>query len=144
MTAEASFISLAAVIVIFGLIWVSPTVSVVPVEFDENVQRNVKRYRKALPDGGWKLLDAPADIYMVCSILLEPSMISFQSCDSCVSFLTISCKPWVVFSMFDGLTTGSSRWALIAQHKALFNKSVNSGSPCLLSYASLVFRFSGH
>jgi hypothetical protein len=49
MTAEASFISLAAVIVIFGLIW-----------------RNVKRYRKALPDGGWKLLDAPADIYMLC------------------------------------------------------------------------------
>ncbi|KAF8274447.1 hypothetical protein EI94DRAFT_1713445 [Lactarius quietus] len=48
MTAEASFISLAAVTVIFVLIG-----------------RNVLRYRKALPHGGWKLLRVPADIYML-------------------------------------------------------------------------------
>ena len=36
LTAEASFISLAAVIVVFALIWVSPTFSVVPADFDKN------------------------------------------------------------------------------------------------------------
>ncbi|KAF8274448.1 hypothetical protein EI94DRAFT_1713448 [Lactarius quietus] len=48
MTAEASFISLAAVIVVFVLIG-----------------RNVLRYRRALPNGNWKLLRLPADIYML-------------------------------------------------------------------------------
>ncbi|KAN0129789.1 hypothetical protein V8E53_012454 [Lactarius tabidus] len=48
LTAEASFISLAAVIVVFILIW-----------------RNVLRYRRALPNGGWKLLRVPADVYML-------------------------------------------------------------------------------
>ena len=36
LTAEASFISLAAVVVVFVLIGVCSTVSAVPVEFDEN------------------------------------------------------------------------------------------------------------
>lgn len=36
LTAEASFLSFAAVIVIFVLIGVCPTVSAVPVDFDEN------------------------------------------------------------------------------------------------------------
>ena len=36
LTAEASFLSLAAVIIIFVLIGVCPTVSAIPVEFDEN------------------------------------------------------------------------------------------------------------
>ncbi|KAI9463568.1 hypothetical protein BJY52DRAFT_1184588 [Lactarius psammicola] len=48
LTAEASFLSLAAVIVILVLIG-----------------RNVLRYRRALPNGRWKLLRVPADIYML-------------------------------------------------------------------------------
>ncbi|KAI9463566.1 hypothetical protein BJY52DRAFT_1184586 [Lactarius psammicola] len=49
LTAEASFLSLAAVIIVLILIG-----------------RNVLRYRKALPNGSWKLLRVPADIYMLC------------------------------------------------------------------------------
>ncbi|KAN0131080.1 hypothetical protein V8E53_011081 [Lactarius tabidus] len=45
---EASFLSLIAVIFIFVLIG-----------------RNVRHYRRALPNGGWKLLQRPADIYML-------------------------------------------------------------------------------
>ncbi|KAI9442154.1 hypothetical protein H4582DRAFT_2072711 [Lactarius indigo] len=48
LTAEASFLSLAAVIVVLVLI-----------------VRNVLRYRRALPNGGWKLLQVPADVYML-------------------------------------------------------------------------------
>jgi hypothetical protein len=48
VTAEASFLSLFAVMFIFVLIG-----------------RNVLRYRKALPNGRWKLLQRPADIYML-------------------------------------------------------------------------------
>ncbi|KAI9453542.1 hypothetical protein BJY52DRAFT_1088953, partial [Lactarius psammicola] len=48
LTAEASFISLAAVIVVLFLIG-----------------RNVLRYRRALPNGGWKLLRVPADVFML-------------------------------------------------------------------------------
>ena len=36
------------------------------------VQRNVLRYRKALPNGDWKLLRGSADIYMVCSMISQP------------------------------------------------------------------------
>ncbi|KAH9048332.1 hypothetical protein EDB84DRAFT_263787 [Lactarius hengduanensis] len=48
LTAGASLLSLAAVVVIFVLIG-----------------RNMLRYRKALPNGGWKLLQVPADIYLL-------------------------------------------------------------------------------
>ncbi|KAI9435760.1 hypothetical protein H4582DRAFT_1780533, partial [Lactarius indigo] len=48
LTAEASFLSLAAVIIVLVLI-----------------VRNVLHYRRALPNGGWKLLRVPADIYML-------------------------------------------------------------------------------
>jgi len=54
LIAEASFISLAALIVIFVLIW-----------------RNVRRYRRALPNGGWKLFRVPADIYMLSLFLYD-------------------------------------------------------------------------
>ncbi|KAF8274486.1 hypothetical protein EI94DRAFT_1696019 [Lactarius quietus] len=47
LTAEASFISLTAVIVVFILIG-----------------RNVLRYRRVLPNGDWTLFQEPADIYM--------------------------------------------------------------------------------
>jgi hypothetical protein len=40
------------------------------------VQRNVLRYRRALPNGGWRLLRGPADIYMVRSSFTA-SRISF-------------------------------------------------------------------
>ncbi|KAH9170441.1 hypothetical protein EDB89DRAFT_2071956 [Lactarius sanguifluus] len=48
LTAEAAFLSLGAVIVIFILI-----------------ARNLHRYRKTLPNGDWKLLRTPTDIYML-------------------------------------------------------------------------------
>ncbi|KAI0266782.1 hypothetical protein BC834DRAFT_954142 [Gloeopeniophorella convolvens] len=48
LTAEASFVSLSAVLVMFVLIW-----------------RNVRRYKKVLPNGDWKLLQVPSDIYML-------------------------------------------------------------------------------
>jgi len=48
LAVEASFLSFGAVIVIFMLI-----------------VRNLLRYRKILPNGDWKLLRTPADIYML-------------------------------------------------------------------------------
>ncbi|KAI0266781.1 hypothetical protein BC834DRAFT_112963 [Gloeopeniophorella convolvens] len=48
LTAEASFISLSAVLVVFILIW-----------------RNVRRYQRSFPNGGWRLLRVPFDIYML-------------------------------------------------------------------------------
>jgi len=48
LAAEASFLSLIAVIFVFVLIG-----------------RNVLRYRKALPNGSWRLLQGPTDIYML-------------------------------------------------------------------------------
>ena len=36
------------------------------------VQRNVLRYRKALPNSSWKLLRGSTDIYMVCSMFSQP------------------------------------------------------------------------
>ena len=36
-------------------------------------QRNVLRYRRVLPNGDWKLLQGPADIYMVRSIFHSPA-----------------------------------------------------------------------
>ncbi|KAI9445882.1 hypothetical protein H4582DRAFT_1804329 [Lactarius indigo] len=48
LTAEASLLSFGAVIVVFILI-----------------ARNILRYRRTLPDGDWKLLRTPADIYML-------------------------------------------------------------------------------
>ncbi|KAI9442155.1 hypothetical protein H4582DRAFT_1847844 [Lactarius indigo] len=48
LTAEASFLSLAAVMVVLALI-----------------VRNVLRYKRAFPSGGWKLLQKPSDIYML-------------------------------------------------------------------------------
>ena len=49
---EASFLSLAAVMALFVLIGVSPTVSAVPVDFDENHAENMLHDRTALPSGG--------------------------------------------------------------------------------------------
>ncbi|KAF8267854.1 hypothetical protein EI94DRAFT_1579640 [Lactarius quietus] len=54
MTAEASFLSLTSVVVVFVLIG-----------------RNVLRYRKALPNGGWRLLQRPADIYMLSLFIYD-------------------------------------------------------------------------
>jgi len=48
LTAEASLLSFGAIIVMFILI-----------------VRNLLRYRKDLPNGDWKLLRTPADIYML-------------------------------------------------------------------------------
>ncbi|KAI9463564.1 hypothetical protein BJY52DRAFT_921148 [Lactarius psammicola] len=48
LIAEASFLSIVAVIVVLVLIG-----------------RNVLRYRRILPNGRWKLLQVPADIYML-------------------------------------------------------------------------------
>ncbi|KAH9978625.1 hypothetical protein BGW80DRAFT_1455397 [Lactifluus volemus] len=54
LTAEASFISLFSVVVAFILIG-----------------RNVRRYRKELPNGDWKLLKLPADIYMLSLFVFD-------------------------------------------------------------------------
>ncbi|KAH9052530.1 hypothetical protein EDB87DRAFT_1570444 [Lactarius vividus] len=54
LIAEASFLSLGAVIVIFILI-----------------ARNLLRYRKFFPNGDWKLLRTPADIYMLSLLLYD-------------------------------------------------------------------------
>ncbi|KAN0127157.1 hypothetical protein V8E53_015027 [Lactarius tabidus] len=48
LTAEASFLSFGAITVIFILI-----------------MRNLLHYRKTLPNGDWKLLQTPTDIYML-------------------------------------------------------------------------------
>jgi len=48
LTAETSFFSLVAVIVVFVLIG-----------------RNIQRYRRAFPGGTWKLLRVPTDVYML-------------------------------------------------------------------------------
>ncbi|KAH9978828.1 hypothetical protein BGW80DRAFT_1455547 [Lactifluus volemus] len=48
LIAETSFLSLLCVMVLFILIG-----------------RNVLRYRKVLPNGGWRLLQTPADIYLL-------------------------------------------------------------------------------
>jgi len=54
LTAEAAFISLVCVLTIFILIG-----------------RNILRYRKELPEGNWKLLQTPADIYMFTLFIFD-------------------------------------------------------------------------
>ncbi|KAH8992971.1 hypothetical protein EDB92DRAFT_519363 [Lactarius akahatsu] len=54
LIAEASSLSLCAIIVVFILI-----------------ARNLLRYRKVLPNGDWKLLRTPADIYMLSLFLYD-------------------------------------------------------------------------
>jgi len=51
---EAAFLSLTAVTFIFVLIG-----------------RNVLRYRRALPNGGWRLLQGPADIFMLSIFIYD-------------------------------------------------------------------------
>jgi hypothetical protein len=54
VTAEASFLSLIAVMFVFVLIG-----------------RNMLRYRKVLPNGSWKLLQRPSDIYMLSLLMYD-------------------------------------------------------------------------
>ncbi|KAH8990251.1 hypothetical protein EDB92DRAFT_1763981, partial [Lactarius akahatsu] len=54
LTAGASLLSLAAVAVVFVLIG-----------------RNILRYKRALPNGGWKLLQVPVDINMLSIFLYD-------------------------------------------------------------------------
>ncbi|KAI0058572.1 hypothetical protein BV25DRAFT_1786561, partial [Artomyces pyxidatus] len=54
LTAESGFISAASVLILFGLII-----------------RNIFRYRKLFPDGGWRLLQGPTDIYMLSLFLMD-------------------------------------------------------------------------
>ncbi|KAH9052814.1 hypothetical protein EDB87DRAFT_340699 [Lactarius vividus] len=54
LTAEASFLSFGAVIFIFVLI-----------------ARNLLRYRRSFPNGGWDLLRTPTDIYMLSLFLYD-------------------------------------------------------------------------
>lgn len=71
---EASFLSFGATIAIFILIAVRSISFGCAVQHCMRIwilslQRNLLRYRKTLPNGDWKLLRTPADIYMVCSML---------------------------------------------------------------------------
>jgi len=54
LESEAAFLSLIAVTFIFVLIG-----------------RNVLRYRRALPNGGWRLLRGPADIFMLSILIYD-------------------------------------------------------------------------
>ncbi|KAH9048658.1 hypothetical protein EDB83DRAFT_2632661 [Lactarius deliciosus] len=65
LTAEASFISFSALTVVFTLI-----------------ARNLLHYRRTLPNGDWKLLRTPTDIYMLgLSLILATSQLSLFSYD---------------------------------------------------------------
>jgi hypothetical protein len=65
LVAEASFLSLGAVLVIFVLIVVrSISFQLCHPVWRTLAQRNLRRYRKTLPNGDWKLLQTPTDIYM--------------------------------------------------------------------------------
>jgi hypothetical protein len=71
---EVSFLSFGAIIAIFLLVRVCPIPFGYAVQccmgiWVLSLQRNLLRYRKALPNGDWKLLRTPADIYMVRSML---------------------------------------------------------------------------
>jgi len=54
LVAEASFLSLVAVVFVFVLIG-----------------RNVLRYKQALPHGSWTLLQGPSDVYMLALFLFD-------------------------------------------------------------------------
>jgi hypothetical protein len=74
---EASFLSLIAVTFIFVLIGVCLSfISARPPKLTGTAQRNVLHHRRALPNGGWRLLRGPIDIFMVRSSL-QPLRISF-------------------------------------------------------------------
>jgi hypothetical protein len=91
---EAAFSSVIAVTFIFVLIGVCLSfTSARPPKLTGIVQKNVLRHRRALPNGDWRLLRGPADIYMVRSEFysLFESHIS-RSCDSFPFLYTISCK----------------------------------------------------
>jgi hypothetical protein len=65
LTAEAACLSLGAVLVIFVLIVVrSISFQQCHPVWRTPAQRNVRRYKKTLPNGDWKLLQTPTDIYM--------------------------------------------------------------------------------
>ena len=68
MIAQAAFLSLIAVTIILVLIGVCLYhCARPPTKLTGIVQRNVLRHRKALPNGDWRLLRGPFDIYMVRS-----------------------------------------------------------------------------
>ena len=72
-----------------------------------NVLRKVLRSRRARPNGDWRLLRGPADIFMVRSefySLFESH--SSRSGDSLPFLHSISYKRRVVSLTFDGYTTG--------------------------------------
>jgi len=91
LTAEASFLTLFCVTITFILI-----------------TRNVLRYRRALPNGNWKLLETPADIFML-------SLFTFDLLQAVGGILSVK---WA----HDGIvTTGSycSAQGIIKQISAL-------------------------
>jgi hypothetical protein len=82
VTAEASFLSLVAVSFVFVMMRVGPnSVLLVLVDLDKN--RAEKCYKEALPNGGWKLLQGPSDIYMVRSISIQPRESHFSCVTAC-------------------------------------------------------------
>jgi hypothetical protein len=73
-TAEVSFLSIAAVVLVYTLILVCPHPFLLRslLTASCSTQRNYIRYKNALPNGDWKLMQVPADIYMVCFKLYSP------------------------------------------------------------------------
>ena len=59
-----SFLSVTTILVLFG-VCVSFTSARPPTKLTGTVQRNILQHRRALPNGDWRLLRGPFDIYMV-------------------------------------------------------------------------------
>jgi len=70
LTAEASFISLISVVMIFILIVVCLTPVHVASRFNP-AQRNIVRHKNASPMHDWKLLRVPPDIYMLSLFIFD-------------------------------------------------------------------------
>ncbi|KAI0254071.1 hypothetical protein BJV78DRAFT_1296867 [Lactifluus subvellereus] len=72
LAAEASFLSLISIIVVFILVGVCLTLFLAPIySLTDVTQRNVLRYRRVLPNGNWKLLHFPPDIYMLSLFIFD-------------------------------------------------------------------------
>jgi hypothetical protein len=58
------------------------------------MQRNVLRYRRALPNGGWRLLQGPADIFVVCSSFTQPRESHFSCVTAFHFYIRCPARDW--------------------------------------------------
>ena len=145
LVAEASFLSFVAVIVILILIVVC-SISFLPCcPISQNLlQRNLLRYRKALPNGDWKLLRTPADICMVAFIVLSLLTLSL--------ILSASQLSLFLYDLFSAISSILNvRWA----HEGIVTtgpyctaqgiiKQIGGTGVALILLVCIVYSFSGH